>query len=281
MKMRIFVDMDGTLANFHSEVKYLERMFEKGFFENLKPYANMIDTVNRLLDEPYNYEVFILSACVDGEPPYCIKCRDNHQVKMTTIRDALSTFNNTFEVVVTREYGQGKSAGLAIKDIVTGDKIVSIDIDIKPISDYKTYYYGEASINGVLVNQILADKLCTISSDAVYKHRVKDVIDVYALSRCIEINAKDIIDTCKRSGREIQTFDSLFNKTKEIEHAYDKLKGIENKPLFSEVFPFICKFVKPFINKDLTNAIWNPTSYAWEEKNNIEENTFSYEDLEP
>lgn len=29
--MRIFVDMDGTLARFHDEVGYLERMFEKGF----------------------------------------------------------------------------------------------------------------------------------------------------------------------------------------------------------------------------------------------------------
>ena len=28
---RLFVDMDGTLARFHDEVQYLERMFEKGF----------------------------------------------------------------------------------------------------------------------------------------------------------------------------------------------------------------------------------------------------------
>ena len=33
--MRIFVDMDGTLARFHDEVGYLERMFEKGFFSGL------------------------------------------------------------------------------------------------------------------------------------------------------------------------------------------------------------------------------------------------------
>ncbi len=71
MRKRIFVDMDGTLANFHSEVRYLERMFEKGFFENLKPYQNMVDAINMLLVYPESYEVFILSACVDGEPPYC------------------------------------------------------------------------------------------------------------------------------------------------------------------------------------------------------------------
>lgn len=67
---RIFIDMDGTLARFHDEVQYLERMFEKGFFENLKPFENMTEAVRQLSQNP-NYEVFILSAAVEGEPPYC------------------------------------------------------------------------------------------------------------------------------------------------------------------------------------------------------------------
>ena len=68
--MRIFIDMDGTLANFHQEERYLERMFEKGFFENLEPYDNMVD-FTRQLARTAGCEVFILSAAVEGEPPYC------------------------------------------------------------------------------------------------------------------------------------------------------------------------------------------------------------------
>lgn len=41
-KIRIFVDMDGTLARFHDENLYLERMFEKGFFRDLKPFENAV-----------------------------------------------------------------------------------------------------------------------------------------------------------------------------------------------------------------------------------------------
>lgn len=67
---RIFVDMDGTLCRFHDEVSYLERMWEKDFFRNLKPFENMVAAVNALSKFP-DVEVFILSAAIDGEPPYC------------------------------------------------------------------------------------------------------------------------------------------------------------------------------------------------------------------
>lgn len=72
-KTRIYVDMDGTLANFSEQPNYLERMFEKGFFEKLRPYKEAVKAVNVLAKDKTNYEVFVLSACVDGEPPYCMK----------------------------------------------------------------------------------------------------------------------------------------------------------------------------------------------------------------
>lgn len=70
-KQRIFVDMDGTLARFHDENKYLERMWEEGFFAQLKPFENAVDTVKMLAQDP-SVEVFILSAAIEGEPPYCV-----------------------------------------------------------------------------------------------------------------------------------------------------------------------------------------------------------------
>lgn len=72
-RKRLFVDMDGTLARFHDEPMYLERMFEKGFFEGLKPFQSMVSGLQQFKDSHPEVEVFILSACVDGEPPYCQK----------------------------------------------------------------------------------------------------------------------------------------------------------------------------------------------------------------
>ncbi len=70
---RLFVDMGGTLARFHDEVQYLERMFEKGFFLNFKPFEDAVKAVNRLAESAgEDDEEFILSATIDGEPPYCL-----------------------------------------------------------------------------------------------------------------------------------------------------------------------------------------------------------------
>lgn len=69
--VRIFVDMDGTLARFHDEVKYLERMWEEGFFKELKPFEEIVDSIHILKRDNPDAEIYILSAAIEGEPPYC------------------------------------------------------------------------------------------------------------------------------------------------------------------------------------------------------------------
>lgn len=63
--MKIFFDMDGTLAKFNDD-KHLPIMHEKGVFRNLKPYA-LAEYVNTLASKQDN--IYILSACVLS--PYC------------------------------------------------------------------------------------------------------------------------------------------------------------------------------------------------------------------
>lgn len=63
--------MDGTLARFHDQVNYLERMFEKNFFRDLEPFENMVGGIKEFIRLHPDVEVYILSAKVNGEPPYC------------------------------------------------------------------------------------------------------------------------------------------------------------------------------------------------------------------
>ena len=70
-KPRLFIDMDGTLARFHDEVRYLERMWEEDFFTELKPFQELVDGVRMFKQQHPDAEVFILSAAIEGEPPYC------------------------------------------------------------------------------------------------------------------------------------------------------------------------------------------------------------------
>ena len=63
---RLFVDMDGTLCEFKA-VTQLEQLYEKGYFERLKPQENVVDAVRQMCRSS-NYEVYILSAVLTDSP---------------------------------------------------------------------------------------------------------------------------------------------------------------------------------------------------------------------
>lgn len=64
---RLFIDMDGTLAKFHDEVMYLERMYEEGFFRNLKPFENMVNGIKEFIRMHPDIEVYVVSAAIKSE----------------------------------------------------------------------------------------------------------------------------------------------------------------------------------------------------------------------
>ena len=67
---RLFFDMDDTLVKFgdtKADVHILDRMYEKGFFENLEPLP-LLHEVNKVASL-FPENIFILSACLNSE--YC------------------------------------------------------------------------------------------------------------------------------------------------------------------------------------------------------------------
>jgi len=59
--IKLFLDLDGTLAKFNSKRNALQRFDnEKGFFANLKPYK-YIEVINEIATKE-NVEVYIISA---------------------------------------------------------------------------------------------------------------------------------------------------------------------------------------------------------------------------
>lgn len=59
--LKLFLDLDGTLAKFNSKKNALERFNkEKGFFSSLKPFKN-IEIINEIA-KSNNVEVYIISA---------------------------------------------------------------------------------------------------------------------------------------------------------------------------------------------------------------------------
>ena len=60
-KKRLFVDMDGTLAEF-KVVDTLERLYEPHYFERLKPNENVVAAVKDIVNNHSEIDVYILSA---------------------------------------------------------------------------------------------------------------------------------------------------------------------------------------------------------------------------
>lgn len=66
--MRLFIDMDGTLARWNN-VEF-EQLFEKGYYRNLEPNRDILGDVRQLVHT--GYDVYILS-CVLPESKYALE----------------------------------------------------------------------------------------------------------------------------------------------------------------------------------------------------------------
>lgn len=73
---KLYVDMDGTIANFHENKAYLMEMNKPNFFVNLKPIKPVIDALEILNNN--GVDIYILSACIDT--PYC-ECEKKEWLK--------------------------------------------------------------------------------------------------------------------------------------------------------------------------------------------------------
>lgn len=100
------------------------------------------------------------------------------------------------------------------------------------------------SINGSSLSKMLSDKIYAISGDNVCR-RVKDILDIYVMSFVTKVDLDELYRIWMETGRELGNFEAYRRQIVEIGNAYDKMKGIKNKPNFVEVYSrvnsIICK----------------------------------------
>jgi hypothetical protein len=179
-----------------------------------------------------------------------------------TINRSLESFNGSIYAVAKRQYGHGRSAGIWVMSRDTDEQIFSMDITIKPVIGSRVYHYGEASINGVIPEAVLCDKISVLSNERIFR-RVKDLIDIYALSNCLKIKLVDIYKALGKANRPLNSFESFTTRRSDIEHAYNKLRGVIGKPDFDSVYSYLKKFLEPFIQHDISNKEWDSGSVLW------------------
>lgn len=162
------------------------------------------------------------------------------------LQSVIKKVDPSLDIQINRVFGERKSAGFKIVN-ENKEKIASIDLSVRQNQFCEPYisYVNGISINGASLSKMLSDKIYAISGENVCR-RIKDVLDIYIISFIIETDVDETERIWKETGRELGDFKAYKTKTAELKEAFDKMKGIKNKPDFFEVYyrvnSVVCKF---------------------------------------
>lgn len=163
-----------------------------------------------------------------------------------SLRNAIQNSGINLDVSLYRMYGNGRSAGFELTDKSTGGILFSMDIDVnRPIPPTKIYEVSGFQFRGVSQIQMIADKISVISTDKVFR-RIKDVVDLYYLSKVFEFDKPSVLETIEQSGRSLGDFHAFLFRAIEMEHSYDKFRfaGGVDKPPFEDVYTAVKAYIK-------------------------------------
>ena len=186
---------------------------------------------------------------VDIDGNWCSETPPTAEQMTDSLQKALDKNNVNAKVELCRMYGIGRSAGFNFRDKTTGNIIFTMDIDVnRPVVLTKIYEIEDFHFRGVSPTQIIADKVSAISTDKVFR-RVKDVIDLYYLSKVFVFDKTVVLQTVKNNGRTLDTFNGFLHRTEDLQHAYEKFHfaGGVNKPPFDEVYRAVKSYITPVL----------------------------------
>lgn len=157
-----------------------------------------------------------------------------------------------------RDYGPGRSAGFNFYQ--NGELVTKMDMDIgRKIAERQSFSIFEYSFFGVTPDQIITDKLCAISTDKVFR-RMKDVVDLYALSSCCRVKINDIYKIKDQTEKKMEDFSAFLSREKDLEHAYEKMGRMNIKPPFEDVYGMVRELVIP-IKANKHDLVWEKTGW--------------------
>ena len=168
-----------------------------------------------------------------------------------SLQNAIRKSGIDLDVSIYRMYGEGRSAGFELTQRETGEMLFSMDIDVnRPIPPTKIYEVEGLRFRGVAPSQMVADKVAAVSTDKVFR-RVKDVVDLYYISKVFDFDKADVMRTLTDSNKKLESFQGFLHRTKELQHSYEKFRfaGCVNKPSFEEVYSTVQAYIKDVLPK--------------------------------
>ena len=171
---------------------------------------------------------------------------------VSALQTAIDKAGINANVRIYRMYGEGRSAGFTFADRETEEELFLMDMDVnRPIPDTQIYEIEGLCFRGVSPTQMIADKVSAISTEKVFR-RIKDVVDLYYLSKVFSFDKADVLRTLNANGREPDHFQGFLQQLEELRHAYEKFRlgGDVPKPPFDEVYAAVKMFLKDVLPKE-------------------------------
>ncbi|MGI6594744.1 MAG: hypothetical protein ACOX24_06685 [Christensenellales bacterium] len=149
------------------------------------------------------------------------------------------------KVIPYRKYSDNISAGFELRDMASKEVIFTMDVDVnRSIPMTKIYEISGLCFRGVVISQMIADKVYVVSSDKIFQ-RIKDLVDLYYISHVCDFNRGDVLNILKSNNRKFGRFDGFLNRIDDLKHSYEKFRfgGDINKPPFEEVYQVVKNFI--------------------------------------
>ena len=169
-----------------------------------------------------------------------------------SLQKAITESGLDLTVSIYRMYGEGRSAGFELADSNTGELLFTMDMDVnRPIPPTKIYEVAGIRFCGAVPIQMIADKVAAISSGKVFR-RIKDVVDLYYISKVFPFDRDVVIETLRAGGRSLEDFDGFLHHPEDLRHSYEKFRftGDVSKPPFEEVYHTVKTYISDVLPKE-------------------------------
>ena len=189
---------------------------------------------------------------VDIDANWFSKTPPTAEQMVASLQSALKKSGIDLEVSLYRMYGEGLSAGFELRDNAFGEVLFTMDMDVnRPMPPTQVYEVAGLHFCGVSPIQMIADKVASVSSDKVFR-RIKDVVDLYYLSKVFAFDRSAVLQTLSNSGRKLEGFHGFLHRQEELQHSYEKFRfeGDVSKPPFDEVYRTVRLFIKDILPRD-------------------------------
>lgn len=198
-KKRLFVDMDGTLAEF-KVVDTLEKLYEPHYFERLKPNESVVAAVNDIVNNHPEIDVYILSAVL-SDSKYALYEKKNW------IKEHLPDISEDRYIFLP--CGSDKKDfipdGVRSDDFLLDDYSINLNLWEPPARGIKLLNgingnngtWSKDSVSYLNNGETLSDKICSIINDDVRitEPRPQDLTSEEKFIECVN----DIAEWCEEA----------------------------------------------------------------------------------